>query len=406
VTSEAVYTAPAGRRRILAAVAGLGTTQIIGWGTTFSSLTIFGTTIGSDLGLSREAVFGGITIMLLASALVAPRVGRYADQRGARSVMMTGSLLVTLSMIALAFTQGVVTYLLAWVLVGVAMPMMLANTALVGLVQIVGANARQAITGLMLMSGLTGTVFLPLNAMLIGSIGWRNAYLCFALLHLLVCLPIHALILSRHAPAAPSGARSSGDRTIDGILSADKRPKAFVMLTIWSCAEGLIVWGLYMQIIDVLKGMGLTAVAAVSVWAIVGPAQASARLGELLLGGRYSILTTALLSAALSCASFFIILPFGGSVVTAAAFSICLGLGHGFYAIARNTLPLMLFGVREYGAYLGRMMLPQSVVNAVSPIVFATLIARFDPTAALWLAAAAAFSGFVSVLMLVRTCRS
>jgi hypothetical protein len=406
VTSEVAHTAPLGRRRVLTAVAGLGTTQIIGWGTTFSSLTIFGTTIGSDLALSREAVFGGITIMLLASALVAPRIGRYADQRGARSVMMTGSVLAAMAMIALAFTQGVVTYLLAWVLVGLAMPMMLANTALVGLVQIVGANARQAITGLMLLSGLTGTLFLPLNAMLIGNIGWRNAYLMFALLHLLVCLPIHALILTRHAPAAASTPRSSGDRTIDGILPPDKRAAAFVLLTIWSCAEGLIVWGLYMQIIDVLKGLGLSAISAVGVWAMVGPAQASARLGELILGGRYSILTTALLSSALSCSSFFLILPFGGSVATAAAFSICLGLGHGFYAIARNTLPLTLFGVREYGTYLGRMMLPQSIVNAVSPIIFATMIGRFDPAVALWLAAAAAFAGFASVLMLVRTCRS
>jgi len=406
VTAEATQTAPVDRRRILTAVVGLGATQIIGWGTTFSSLTIFGTRIGDDLALSREAVFGGITIMLLASALVAPRVGRFADQRGARPVMITGSLLAAMAMIALAFTQGATTYLLAWVLVGLAMPMMLANTALVGLVQIVGSNARQAITGLMLLSGLTGTVFLPLNALLIESIGWRNAYLGFALLHLLVCVPIHALILTRRAPEAPHAPRSSSDRAVDGILPPDKRFMAFVMLTVWSCAEGLIVWGLYMQIIDVFKGMGLSAVAAVGVWAAVGPAQASARFGELMLGGRYSILTTALLSAGLSCSSFFLILPFGGSIVTAAAFAICLGLGHGFYAIARNTLPLTLFGVREYGTYLGRMMLPQSIVNAIAPIVFATMIARFDPTSALWLAGAAALAGFASVVMLVRTCRT
>jgi len=406
VTAEATQTAPVDRRRVLTAVAGLGVTQIIGWGTTFSSLTIFGTRIGGDLSLSREAVFAGITIMLLASALVATRVGRLADHKGARPVMITGSLLAALAMIALAFTQGATTYLLAWVLVGLAMPMMLANTALVGLVQIVGSNARQAITGLMLLSGLTGTVFLPLNALLIESIGWRNAYLAFALLHLLVCVPIHALILRRHAPETASQSRSSSDRTLDGILPPEKRFMAFVMLTIWSCAEGLIVWGLYMQIIDVFKGMGLSAVAAVGVWAAVGPAQASARFGELVFGGRYSILTTALLSAGLSCGSFLLILPFGGSVVTAAAFAICLGLGHGFYAIARNTLPLTLFGVREYGTYLGRMMLPQSIINAISPIVFASLIARFDPASALWLAAGAALAGFASVVMLVRTCRT
>ncbi len=193
---------------------------------------------------------------------------------------------------------------------------------------------------------------------------------------------------------------------MDGLLPPDKRFMAFVMLTIWSCTEGLIVWGLYMQIIDVFKGMGLSAVAAVAVWAAVGPAQASARFGELMFGGRYSILTTALASSALSCGSFFFILPFGSSVTTAAAFSICLGLGHGFYAIARNTLPLTLFGVREYGTYLGRMMLPQSIVNAIAPIVFATVISRFEPTGALWLAGVAAFAGFVAVFMLVRICKA
>jgi MFS family permease len=405
VTSQATQTAPVERRRVLTAIAGLGVTQIIGWGTIFSTLTIFGSTIGEDLRLSREVVFSGITVMLLASALVATRIGRYADMNGARPVMITGSLLAAAAMIALAFTQGVVTHLLAWILVGLAMPMMLANTALVGLVQIVGSNARRAITGLMLINGLTGTVFLPLNALLVGTIGWRNAYLCFALLHLLVCVPIHALILRGRAPERTSAGPAASDRTIDGVLPPDKRLMAFVMLTIWSCSEGLIVWGLYIQVVDVFMSVGLSAAAAVGVWAMVGPSQALARFGELMLGGRYSILSTALVSALFSCASFLLILPFGVSVTTAAAFSICLGLGHGFYAIARNTLPLTLFGVREYGTYLGRMMLPQNIVNAIAPIVFATIISRFDPTGALWLAGAAAFAGFVAVLFLMRICR-
>jgi hypothetical protein len=389
---------------MLTAVGGLGITQIIGWGTTFSSLTIFGTTIGVDLNFSREVVFGGITMMLLVSALLAPRVGRLVDSKGARPIMIAGSATAALAMIALAFTHGIVTYLLAWVLVGVAMPMMLSNTALVGLVQIVGSNARRAITGLMLLSGLTGTLFLPLNAMLLESVGWRNTYLIFALLHLLICLPIHAMVLRRRDLDA-MGVPRSGGGTIEGMLPPDKRFAAFIMLSIWSCTEGLITWGLYMQIIDVFKGLGLSGAAAIGVWAMVGPSQASARFGELLFGGRYSILTTAFLSAILTTGSFLIILPFTTSVFVAGAFSICLGLGHGFFAIARNTLPLMLFGAREYGTYMGRLMLPQNIVNAGAPVIFAIAISRFHPSTALWLAAGAAFAGFVAVILLVRTCQ-
>ena len=121
MTAPATDSAPTDRRLMLTAVGGLGITQIIGWGTTFSSLTIFGTTIGVDLNFSREVVFGGITMMLLVSALLAPRVDRLVDSKGARPIMIAGSATAALAMIALAFTHGIVTYLLAWVLVGVAM---------------------------------------------------------------------------------------------------------------------------------------------------------------------------------------------------------------------------------------------------------------------------------------------
>jgi hypothetical protein len=404
VTAQATDTATPSRQRLLTVIAGLGVTQIIGWGTTFSSLTIFGTTIGVDLGMSREAVFGGITMMLLTSALIAPRMGRLVDTKGARPIMMTGSVVASLAMVALASAQGIATYLLAWVLIGISIPMMLANAALAGLVQIVGSNARRAITGLMLLNGLTGTVFLPLNALLVGTVGWRNAYLVFAAMHLLICLPVHAIILRRRAPEFDVTVRG-GDRSMDGMLPPDKRFAAFVMLTIWSCTEGLITWGLYMQIIDVFKGLGLSAAAAIGLWALVGPSQACARFGELVFGGRYSILMTAGLSAILTTISFLFILPFSPTVMTAGAFSICIGLGHGFFAIARNTLPLMLFGAREYGTYMGRLLLPQNIANAAAPIVFATAVARFEPSTALWLASFATLTGLVAVTLLIRTCR-
>ncbi len=404
MTGELSENAPPSKRTILTAIGGLGVTQIIGWGTTFSSLTIFGTTIGSELNIARETVFAGITMMLLTSALIAPRMGRLVDKKGARPIMMAGSVIAAVSMVALAFANGVLAYLLAWVLVGIAIPMMLANAALAGLVQIVGANARRAITGLMLINGLTGTIFLPLNAFLIHGIGWRNAYLVFAAMHLFICLPIHALILKNQAVDYGSTA-GSGDRSIDGLLPPDKRKMAFAMIAIWSCAEGLITWGLYMQVIDVFKGMGLSAAAAIGVWAMVGPSQASARFGELVFGGRYSILMTAILSALLTTGSFLFILPFSASVTTAAAFSICIGLGHGFFAIARNTLPLMLFGAREYGTYMGRLMFPQNIANAAAPVIFAIAISRFEPVTALWLASGATLTGLVAVAFLVRTCR-
>jgi predicted MFS family arabinose efflux permease len=392
-------------RRTLLAILGLGTTQVIGWGTAFSPITIFGTAMGEELGMTREVVFGGITMMLLVSAAVAPRVGRVVDHRGARPVMMVGSLIAMASMLAMWLARGPMTYYLAWVLIGLAMPMMLNNTALPGLVQVVGADARRPITALMLINGLTSTIFLPLCAWLFIGVGWRDSYLLFAALHLFVCLPIHALVLRRPKGDMGTSAAVRSAPPPAGLLPPEKRRAAFIMLALWSCTEGLITWGLYIQVIDVLKALGLSGATAVALWALVGPSQATARFTDLVFGGRYSIFAVALASASLTTTSFLFILPFGLSLSTAIPFCIFLGVGHGLFAVARNTLPLILFGQKEYGSYMGLLMVPQNIVNAASPIIFAAAISRIHPVAALWLAGVGAITGLAAVIGLTRSCR-
>lgn len=393
------------RRAVLKAIIGLGTTQVIGWGTIFSPLAIFGTEIAQDLRIEREFVFGGITVMLVVSAMLAPRVGRLADRIGARPIMMTGSMIAALAMVMSCFVQNLATWLLVWIVIGIAMPMMLNNTAMPGLVQVVGPNARRAITGLTLITGLTSTVFLPLNQFLLDTVGWRNSYLVFALMHVFLCVPIHAFVLGRRATA--SSAQSPSGTTVkrDGLLLPEHRRGAFLLLVIWTCAEGLITWGLYLQVIDVFKATGLTAAQAIGVWALVGPAQATARMIELVFGGRHSILWTALMSALLNSLSFLFILPLGMSLTGAILFSVCLGTGHGLYAVASNTMPLTLFGAREFGSYMGLLLVPQNIINALAPILFAVVIGRISPGAALWVTGAGAVAGLISVFLLMRFCK-
>ncbi|MGE0768637.1 MAG: MFS transporter [Hyphomicrobiaceae bacterium] len=404
------------RRPFFRAVAGLGATQLIGWGTSFSAIPIFGTPIAADLNLAREWVFGGITVMLLVSALVAPRAGKLVDRVGARPLMVVGSLAAATAMLWQSLAWNLPSYLFGWVLIGIATPMMLGNAAMPGLVQVVGPNARSAITSLMLISGLTSTIFLPLNALLLATIGWRSAYIVFALTHLLICAPLHWLALKPDAttaspppplpatPAQPS-ARSRSFPP-EGLLPEEQRRKAFVLLSAWMCAEGLITWGLYLQIIDILTGLGLTSGQAIAVWAIVGPCQAMARFVELMSGGRHSILTTSLGAALGVSFSFLALLPFGVSVPTATVFCICVGLGHGLFAIARNTLPLALFGSKEFGSYIGRLTVPQNICNAIAPVLFAAILSRFSAVGTLWISAIASWIGLVSVIFLVRFCRA
>ena len=401
--------AAATRRPSFRVISGLGVTQIVGWGTTFTALPIFGTPIGHDLALAREWVFGGLTLMLLVSALVAPQVGKLVDRLGARWIMVAGSVACALAMLIQSRSAGLASYMLGWVAVGIATPMMLGNAAMPGLVQVVGPNARQAITSLMLLTGLTSTVFLPVNAWLFESIGWRNAYLVFAALHLLLCAPLHWWVLkpgARHDLSGPTGKSAARAFPPEGVLLPEQRRRAFVLLATWTCTEGLITWGLNLQIIDILTRQGLTMTQAIGIWAVVGPCQSLARLGELMSGGRHSILSTTLGASIFNSISFAALLLMGVSLSTCVAFCICLGLGHGLFAIARNTLPLALFGSKEYGTYVGLLTVPQNFVNAAAPVLFAAVISRVSPTGALWIAGISAWVGLVAVYYLVAYCRA
>jgi MFS family permease len=401
------------KARTIAAIAGLGTTQIIGWGSAFTPLMVLGATFARDLDVPRELAFGGISVMLIVSSQVAPAVGRAVNRRGARPVMMAGSAIMGAAMAAMAMCTGIFTYMLAWVIIGIGMPMALSNTAMPGLVEVVGRNARRAITALTLLSGLTSTVFLPLIVALDGRFGWRGAYLVFALLHWLICLPIHAAVLGHKdrrdgGPTEAAGKSADGPSStfMQGSLPSNKRWLAFAMIAVWSCTEGMLTWGLNMQIIDVMQGLGLTHAAAIGVWMFTGPCQASSRLLDLVLGNRFHILTAALTAAALAPIGFIVLIVMGMSVASAATFCVCFGIAHGFYAIARNTLPLMLFGQREYALYMSRLSVPQNIVSAIAPILFAAVLSRVGPDVAVWLAAVSAVAGFVAVAVLVRHCRA
>ena len=399
------------RRDALYAVVGLGVTQIIGWGSTLTALTIFGTPIEKELVLQREVVFGGIAVMLLIAAALSPGVGKLIDRHGARVIMTLGSVIVAIAMLAQAGAQGVVTYMLGWVLFGIAMPLTMNSAAIPGLVQVVGRNARSAVTGLTLLSALSATIFLPFSAYLLDSVGWRRAYLLFALLHILVCMPIHWRVQrfsTGAANAAVEGSKPTKNQQAPAelLLAPKHRNRAFWLIAVWSGTEGLLQWGLYIQVIDVLMGMGLNRDTAVWAWALVGPMRACARLIEMLTGGRHSILTTAMTSAMLMTLSFTPFLVLGVTTPSTIMFCLVMGTGHGLFAVARNLLPLHLFGAKEFGTYTGYLMVPQNVVNALAPIIFAFILARYPPVVALGLAGLSACLGGVAVLMLVRFCRT
>jgi hypothetical protein len=136
-----------------------------------------------------------------------------------------------------------------------------------------------------------------------------------------------------------------------------------------------------------LKATGASAAAAVAAAALVGPAQVVARLLEFALVRRIHPLISGRFAVSMFPIGASLLIALGG--VAAAPFALLYGAGNGLFTIVRGTLPLALFGERNYGRRLGLLNVPARLTQAVSPFAVALMLER---SANLALAVLAGFS--------------
>jgi predicted MFS family arabinose efflux permease len=355
------------------AVSALGVAQIISWGTLFYTIAVLGGAMRQDLGVSDVFLFGSFTLGLFLSGIVSPLVGREIDVRGGRRVLAAGSMLGAMATAALATAQGPLSMLAGWLLAGVAMSACLYDPAFATLHQISGTSYRRAVTALTLFGGFASTVFWPLSQYLLDEIGWRQAFAVYAGLHLLVCLPLHLLLVPRvhgaHATAEAPHAMPEmrgGDRAVFGWLATALALAAFMGTAMAA------------HIIDLLTATGLTARDAVLVGSLIGPMQVAGRVMEFAFGRHMRALAVGTLAFALMAASLALFTQVRGVWIVALAFAMIYGWSNGVMTIVRGTVPAELFGPRGYGALLGRLARPQFILKSSAPLAL-TLLYTVDP---------------------------
>lgn len=382
----------------------LALTQMIGWGTTFWLPAVLVGPLIRDLAISSEAVFGGITIMLLVSAAVGPRFGRIIDGGGTRWAMAAGSACFALAMVMLSVSQGLAGYVLAWILIGIGTPLALTQAAAAAMAQLAGPNARQAIGVLMLLGGFASTVFWPLTAFLDSTIGWRAMCLVFAALHLVVCAPIHAIFLAPRTVEEPVPSHLS-QRQLAPPLDAVRRRSAFILMAIAFSLQGFVTWGLPLQVIEILKAYGHTVAFAILAGSLMGPAQVISRLAEVVFGRTTGILAVGVATAAVMPVAVVLPVLSPGSAILCVGFVIGYGMSAGAMTVVRSVAPLALFGKETYATMNGWLSLPQNLVFASAPIVYAFVMRHWGPTPTLLMSFGAALVALGTMVMLERRFR-
>ncbi|MCF4985167.1 MFS transporter [Pseudomonas syringae pv. syringae] len=353
----------------------MGITQILAWGSTYYLPAVLAAPIAQDTGWSTTSVVGGLSWGMVVAGATSPAVGRYIDRHGGRVAMALSSMLLVLGLAAMGLAKSLTAYYFAWSLIGIAMAAGLYDAAFSTLGRLLGDGARTSITGLTLLGGFASTVGWPVIAGIEGWLGWRDTCLAIAAAHLLVGLPVHALMIpgSLKQPLRPV---VIGD--VDPTLRSTRQSRVFflligMMLTILA----LVVSGISVHLLDALKQLGIATAIALAIGMVIGPAQVAARIAEFSVGRNLHPTWSARVGVLLCLLGLGLLIS---GKPWLAFISIALyGAGNGILTIARGTLPLALFGAEGYGCRMGLLARPVLVAQACGPILAAWVLDTFGP---------------------------
>jgi MFS family permease len=349
----------------LVVVAALGTSQTLAWASSYYLPAVLALPISATLGVPSSSVFAAFSAALLIAAIAGPMVGRMIDRHGGRGVLVLSNVVLAFGLAALAWASGPVGLFSAWMMLGIGMALGLYDAGFATLAALYGADARGPITGITLLAGFASTLSWPLSSFLDDVAGWRGTCLVWALLNLLVGLPLNRFLVP--LPARPAHRRYPAPPAVGWKPRREMLLVAFVFAAAW-----FVTGAMAAHLPRLLELAGATPFTAIAASALVGPAQVAARIFEFVILRRIHPLVSARLAATLH--------PIGAAALGlmgaagAVPFAVFYGAGNGLLTIARGTVPLAIFGPHAYGERTGLVGAPARAAQAVAPLTFGLLL--------------------------------
>lgn len=234
------------------------------------------------------------------------------------------------------------------------------------------------------MGGLASTVFIPLIAWLFEMLGWRNALVILALLQLLVCLPLHLLLL-RHAPkSAELNASLQPTRMAEAStdsLRTHLKNTPYLLITTFVVLMMAATSALPAHMISLLREQGLSEAWVIAIPASIGVLQVLGRVLLYVFEQRLDVHLAnrwipCLLPAALVALMLAptISVHFGmAGLIFIFLFVLLWGMGNGMLTIVKGTAVAQYVNQTHVAALNGAMGFPLAISRALAPIFMGLL---------------------------------
>ncbi|MBD9650865.1 MFS transporter [Ensifer sp. ENS09] len=332
------------------------------------SLPVFLLPISRDTGWSVTGVSSAMTIGFLAMAFASIAWGSLSDRWGARPIVLIGSVLLAVSLMAASWATSLIAFqILFGVVVGTATaaifaPMMACVT---GWFDTHRSLAVSLVSAGMGMAPLTMS---PFAAWLVSAYDWRTALQIIALVVAVIMIPVSFLV--RQAPALAGGAAAASPEeepqssmTPSQVL---KSPLFIILLltNFFCCATHS---GPIFHTVSYAITCGIPVMAAVSIYSVEGLAGMGGRVVFGLLGDRFGakrVLVLGLLAQAFGALAYVFAAGLGSFYAVAALFGfIYAGVMPLYAVLARENFPL-----RMMGTVIGGTAMAGSLGMATGPI--------------------------------------
>ena len=162
-------------------------------GYSFQSFPVVVLELSDEFPLSRFLATLPIPLFMIMSSLFMPFVGRMLDKGAIKSILMTGALVYGLSLISLYFVVSYISFMLIFTLPMALGVTMMGNISVSKLISLWFRKYTGRALGIASVGvSFGGFIFPNLTSFLLGDLGltWREAYLLFGILIILINVPV------------------------------------------------------------------------------------------------------------------------------------------------------------------------------------------------------------------------
>src|SRR3954469_11094337 len=312
------------------------------------SLPVFLQPMARETGWSVTGISSAITIGFLAMAFTSMIWGTLSDRFGPLPVVLTGSVVLALSLgLASLATSLVAFQFIFGLMVGgsiaaIFAPMMATVTGWFD------THRSLAVSLVSAGMGMAPMTMSPLAAWLVSNHDWRTSMQIVALVVAAIMIPVALLV--RRAPALEIAAAAAASTTAQPEMSlaqALRSPQFIIlMLTNFFCCATHS--GPIFHTVSYAITCGIPMIAAVSIYSIEGLAGMGGRIAFGILGDRFGakhVLVSGLLLQAFGALAYVFVSELSGFYAVAAVFGfIYAGIMPLYAVIARENFPLRMMG--------------------------------------------------------------